>query len=121
MKFTSEDLAKAMGLEIGDRVKVKSAGGDSCVYKLNQDYSLSSNTVHIHLDSIIELDYEIIPKTKKVGELICNEVGCANCPLYKFLCRGQGSNDLYTILFNNYKDDKEIYDILKARLDKEVE
>lgn len=121
MKFTSEQLAKAMELKIGDRIKVNWQKGNK-IYKITEYYELrDQEDFYIRLTEIINQDYEILPRKKKVGELICNEVGCANCPLYNFLCRDQGSNDLYTILFNNYKDDKEIYDILKARLDKEVE
>lgn len=124
MKFTNNDLAKAMGLEIGDRVRVKCADGSSYIYKLNPDYSLSCNRIHIHLDSIIELDYEIIPRTKKVGELICRDICCADCPLRSIDCGGEGGNEsLYDKLEYTFVDmnDKEIYDILKSRLDKEVE
>lgn len=122
MKFTNNDLAKAMGLEIGDRVRVKCADGSSYIYKLNSDYSLSCNRVHIHLDSIIELDYEIIPRKKKVGDLICEDVACESCPLSD-CCFSSSSNSLFNNLEAWYEEhhDKEIYDILKSRLDKGVE
>lgn len=123
MKFTSEDLAKAMGFRIGDRIKVTGKNGKIYEYEVKPDYSLGSNEkIYISLDCIIDEEYEILPpKKKKVGDLICKEVGCTHCPLYKFMCRGNSSDDLYTILSNNYKDDKEAYDLLKARLDKEIE
>lgn len=124
MKFTNNDLAKAMGLEIGDRVRVRCADGSIYIYKLNSDYSLSYNRAHIHLDSIIELDYEIIPRTKKVGELICRDISCADCPLRAMDCGGERNDEsLYDKLECTFADinDKEIYDIVKSRLDKEAE
>lgn len=121
MKFTSEDLAKAMGLKIGDKIKVNWPKGNK-IYKITEYYELrDQEDFYIRLTEIINQDYEILPRKKKVGELICKEVGCTHCPLYKFMCRGNSSDDLYTILSNNYKDDKEAYDLLKARLDKEIE
>ena len=124
MKFTNSDLAKAMGLKIGDRVKVKSAVNDSAVYELDSSYCLSGNHIHIHLDSIIELDYEILPKKKKVGELLCKDVDCDTCPLRTLHCDAAYSDTLYKILERHFAEigikDKEIYNILKARLDKEM-
>ena len=119
MKFTSEDLAKAMGVKVGDRIKVNWQKGNK-IYKITEYYDLrDQEDFYIRLTEIINQDYEILPRKKKVGDLICKELNCVNCPLYKFLCKS--SDDLYTILFNNYKDDKEAYDFLKARLDKEIE
>lgn len=121
MKFTSADLAKAMGVKVGDIIKVNWPKGNK-IYKITEYYELrDQEDFYIRLTEIINQDYEILPRKKKVGELICKELNCVNCPLYKFLCRGKSSDDLYTILFNNYKDDKEAYDFLKARLDKEIE
>lgn len=121
MKFTSEDLAKAMGVKVGDIIKVNWSKGNK-IYKITEYYELrDQEDFYIRLIEIINQDYEILPRKKKVGELICKEVGCTHCPLYKFMCRGNSSDDLYTILSNNYKDDKEAYDLLKARLDKEIE
>lgn len=125
MRFTNNDLVKAMGLEIGDRVRVKCADGSSSIYKLNPDYSLSFNRVHIHLVDIIELDYEILPKkkaSKKVGDLLCSNSDCVNCPLRVINCKGFGNNTLYEKLKKSVEgSDNELYDILKARLDKEIE
>lgn len=121
MKFTSEDLAKSMGLKVGDKIIVNWPKGNK-IYKITEYYELrDQEDFYIRLTEIINQDYEILPRKKKVGELICKEVGCTHCPLYKFMCRGNSSDDLYTILSKNYKDDKEAYDLLKARLDKEVE
>ena len=90
--------------------------------KITEYYDLrDQEDFYIRLTEIINQDYEILPRKKKVGDLICKELNCVNCPFYKFPCEGKISDDLYTILFNNYKDDKEIYDILKTRLDKEIE
>lgn len=64
-----------------------------------------------------------IPKKKHVGDLKCEEFHkCENCP-FKYLSCGNKGNTLYEILglWLNRSNDKEIYTILKARLDKEVE
>ena len=61
---------------------------------------------------------------KHIGDLICRELKCENCPLHCTNCR---EVDIYNTLYENLEEhysffkDKEIYDILKKRLDKEVE
>jgi hypothetical protein len=128
MKFTSEDLMKAMGLSVGDRVKIHDD-----IYEVKQSVL---DTIYLRNDflddelkivDLIDLDYEILPRPKRVGDLECNH-DCSNCPLRIIpSCRGCGSKTLYKIL-ETYKtlskdDDKfdqEIYDLLKARLDKVV-
>lgn len=77
------------------------------------------------LRPILTGQYKIIkqPKKKHVGDLICKELECRNCPLYSINCdTGDSYSNLYKILEFHYKQfkDKEIYDLLKKRLDKEV-
>lgn len=122
MKFTSKELANAMGLKVGDRVKIKDSVGNSCVYELDSKYCLSGNYAHMNLDDIIELDYEILPKKKKIGDLFCSTIECVDCPLCAINCKGFGDDTLYEQLKKSVAEcDSELYDILRARLDKEVE
>lgn len=63
-----------------------------------------------------------LSKAKYVGDLECEDVDCNNCPLASIDCVGIHEN-LFGVLENwveKYKE-QELYEILKARLDKEVE
>ena len=75
-------------------------------------------------------DFEILPKPKRVGDLKCNEFDdCSKCPLRSIcsiLIYDVVDITFYEILEKYIKSgkssfDQEIYDFLKARLDKEVE
>jgi hypothetical protein len=135
MKFTSEDLMKAMSLQVGDRVKVYD-GEIEAIFEIKpnlllfrQDNEDIKNSNHIYaLYDILNLDYEILPRPKRVGELKCDYYkDCDDCPLRILFCDRQTDDEdtLYDILNrwnNEYVNfDQEIYDLLKARLDKEVE
>ena len=126
MKFTSEDLMKTMGLQVGDRVKIK-----NYIYVIDKDYiliheeGLASQYSYTSIRGLIDLDYEILPRPKRVGDLKCDKE-CNNCPLRALeSCNMFGRLTLYELLEKVYNDwenkDKEIYDLLKARLDKVVE
>ena len=123
-KFTNEDLIKTKkalveiirynteeiydnGVEIGYENPLQ----DEC-------YSISK--------ALEELE-RLLPKPKKVGDLMCKEQECRTCPI-RFICRENRhiNNTLYFNLELYKKDqsihyDQRIYDLLKARLDKEVE
>lgn len=129
MKFTSEDLMKAMGLNVGDRVKIAFTNFDLILeVKLDthlQLYDVKNDNYMDIMDVITDkLEYEILPRPKRVGDLTCNDFECPNCPLnyicnlcdYGFLLE----NSLFNILELFNCDDQEIHDLLKARLDKEV-
>ena len=139
MKFTSEDLMKAMGLSVGDRVKVKlGIGLDFLSNSKNYVVEIFKDTTgiimikndknqSIFLTNLIGYDFEILPRPKRVGDLLCKEciskLGCRECPI-QAICNGNWDNaTLYKIL-QYWKEsdsfDQEIYDLLKARLDKEV-
>ena len=131
MKFTSEDLMKAMGLAVGDRIKVSNSileivedcGYIMCVLI---GYENSIN----RLEHLIDINYEILPRPKRVGDLKCGEqdkITCIDCPIKSIcsLCDLGCRNTLYEFLEdykNHHKEsfDQEIYDLLKTRLDKEV-
>ena len=125
MKFTSEDLMKTMGLQIGDKVKI--VGGTSYEVVLYNDIlqikGIENQGVLLNLYSLLNVEFEILPKPKRVGDLKCvNECKCTKCPI-KTICNGAWETTLYKIL-DYWKDsdnfDQEIYDLLKTRLDKEV-
>lgn len=133
MKFTSEDLIKAMGLQVGDRVKVKGR-----IYVIDNLYALicmddkskeaEFDTLNITILVRDEINFEILSRPKRVGDLICDiQIKCNKCPL-KILCNSDYIDIMYVdTLYNilelfkkNENFDQEIYNLLKARLDKEV-
>lgn len=130
MKFTSEDLMKAMGLSVGDRIKV--ANDKTYTIITDDDVSIllkcDTRFEDTLLESIVDIDYEILPRPKRIGDMLCDDFeGCDyGCPLEWLCCNVKHIDhncdiSLYNVL-NIYKiDDQEIYDLLKARLDKEVE
>lgn len=146
MKFTSEDLMKAMGLQVGDRIKITMQfyGGlvKTGLYEITKFGSLKCLPNQDKKDYLIEfagckietlineaVDYEILPRPKRVGDLKCRDVceDCNKCPL-RIICSDYFDelNNFYKVL-EQYKVsagdlfDQEIYDLLKSRLDKVVE
>lgn len=124
MKFTSEMLMKAMGLQIGDTIKLN---GKTHTFTTKKDGTLICKNV---LKQLIDQEIEILPKPKRVGDLKCKNYKCAECPLRFSKCTDcdiayqyDDNATLYEILeaINVYLPDQEIYDLLKARLDKVVE
>ena len=137
MKFTSEDLMKAMGLQVGDRIRV---GNDILTVQMEKDVPVLKpkyksiecisleNINYLSLGFLVERDYEILQRPKRVGNLKCRDVceDCNKCPL-RIICSDYFDelNNFYQVL-EQYKVsagdlfDQEIYDLLKARLDKEV-
>lgn len=137
MKFTSEDLMKAMKLQVGDRVEIGKA-----IYKV--DYDKHSNDYYFkaletgrgdeNLYCVIDLklEYQILPKPKRVGDLKCEEIGqCKKCTL-QWLCNAHykysnskikfdRNRTLYQILASYNIEDFDVYKVFKDRLDKEVE
>ena len=129
MKFTSKDLMKAMSLQVGDRVKVTLMNNTTKIYEVIE-YINSFNekaiclTENKNIAYLLNIDYEILPRPKRVGDLKCDEK-CNSCPI-KIVCNIGTYNDdwsLYEVLKDTQVEncDQEIYDLLKARLDKEVE
>ena len=133
MKYTSEDLMKAMGLQVGDGVFVD----NKYKFRITEKFTLfafmlhptKSEVVEYPLSHLLGRNFEILPKPKRVGDLKCSGK-CSECPL-KMLCAISEKilivdGTLYDILKKETEVlglffDQEIYDLLKARLDKEVE
>ena len=130
MKYTSEMLMKAMGLNVGDTIKLN---GKTHTFTAKKDGALICKNV---LKQLIDQEFEVIPKPKRVGDLKCNNecfrnngqcpirAICSHCnlmrsdkTLYEFLEFYKDKKDKYA---NEVEFDQEIYDLLKARLDKEV-
>ena len=128
MKFTSEDLMKAMGLNVGDKIIVNENEKPS--YEVIKEQNIHKlKSIHFGttypLSYLINMNFEILPRPKRVGDLKCSQFDtCETCPL-QFICNLYDSpfndnNSLYNILTKIDVYDQEIHDLLKARLDKEV-
>lgn len=133
MKFTSEDLMKAMGLSIGDRVKVTFKDDTIEEYEIIK-YDNGNIILHDdfhgyddHVGYLLDNEIEILPRPKRVGDLKCEDCECVECHLRCLPHCNQldrAKETLFNILdgWNEYDTfDQEIHDLLKARLDKEVE
>jgi hypothetical protein len=130
MKYTSEDLMKAMGLQVGDKVKL-SAEYYTFIFKVklneyNKPYLLGEEKQSREITILLDQDFEILPRPKRVGQLTCREIkDCRTCPLW-WICfikineKDEMKTSLYEMLESFAVKDQEIYDLLKARLDKEV-
>lgn len=137
MKFTSEDLMKAMGLQVGDRVRIDTFDNtDFEVCKINNEMCIEEivlvddNEEIFTLTLMFNYDYQILPRPKRVGDLKCNGFDdCSKCPL-RTICEiimFNGDDITFYEILEKYKKsgkrsfDQEIYNLLKNRLDKEVE
>ena len=121
MNFTRrEELAKVLGIKIGDRIKFSKGGVADVIKNYQLDFHPEITGLHI----LVNEKFEILPRTNILGEKFCKELNCVKCPLNRLNCRAiRGDNSkLYEQLEGWYAifQDKELYDILKARLDKEV-
>ena len=116
-RLTSKDLAQAMGLKPGDKVKFDNGE----IAKVTEDYDLDFYPLKASLSVIIDEEFEILQPKKKIGDLFCDEISCEKCPLRAGYCRGLAHDSLYENLEQTFAEieDKEIYNILKSRLDKE--
>lgn len=125
MKFTSEDLLKVMGLKIGDVIKT-SVG---IIYEIVKDNNIiylypKNNDIRVieTAKCLINLEFEILPPVKKVGDMKCKDFKtCKECPL-RFIHYCYSENHRLFDTFKNLKkyDDKEIEAIIERRLNEEV-
>lgn len=121
MQLTRKVLIEALGLKPGDKITAKNWRK---ICTISDEYYLLSNDGWKYSPYILmDVEFEIVQPKKKIGDLICIDVGCKKCPLCAIQCKGGTRGTLYNTLeetFDDIKDD-EIYKILKARLDMEVE
>ena len=133
MKFTSEMLIKDMGLSIGDKIKVTFKDDTIEEYEIIK-YDNGNIILHDdfhgyddHIGYLLDNEIEILPRPKRVGDTLCKDCECEECHLRCLPHCNQldnGKKTLFNILdgWNEYNSfDQEIYDLLKARLDKVVE
>ena len=84
MKFTSEDLMKAMGLSVGDRIKYNDQ-----IWSIEKSeecqgawIGFTDGNRWFNIDSLINaMDFEILPRPKRVGDMKCKDFECAKCHL----------------------------------------
>lgn len=124
MKFTSKDLMSAMGLAVGDKIKFYNEVF-TIIENIPNYIGIENDTALYNIDILLNKDFEILPKPKRVGDLKCEEFECLECPL-RCICpwdeEQYEKETLYEVLkfLQVVKSDQEIHDLLKARLDKEV-
>lgn len=121
MKFTSEDLLNAMGLKIGDRIKVDLY---DVIFEIKRSLRLSHSLTTYDLTFLIDKEFEILPRRKILGNKLCRDFTCDKCPLKSFqFCRKShfANPTLYDLIEGLKTADEELYDFYKKRLDKEVE
>jgi hypothetical protein len=129
MRFTSKDLMTAMGLKKGDTICITATGllfSEDIICKVCSDNNsawLETKDSKISLDSLIGMEFDIIPDI--LGHALCMDTDCNKCPLRMLDCSDMNGDmmqdkTLYEILDyqNEFYPDKEIYDLVKARLDK---
>ena len=128
--YTSEMLMHSMGLSVGDRIKINNKD-NTYIIELNEYdepiYIEEYTKIKFPIADLLNKNVEILPTSKKVGDLKCEEIGGSiNCPL-RFICDCSVSTKnnltLYQILklkSDNSYQDKEIHDLLKNRLNKEI-
>lgn len=119
MRFTRKELAQAMGLKPGDKIRVWKT-----IFTINDEYSFISDNGYPASPAIfIDEEFEIVQAKKNVGEKLCMDFDCNKCPLFVINCDNSINSSLYEKLEQTFADvnDDELYNILKARLDKEVE
>lgn len=125
MKFTSKQLIEAMGLREEDVILCQDK---EYIIKENKLISKDEQDgigleIILGIDYLLDKDFEIIKKVRRIGELICKDIICRDCPLWIITCANKNNKSLYDNLEYIFKgsDDKELYDLLKSRLDKEIE
>lgn len=132
MKFTSENLLKSMGLQVGDEVEIIFPAHTE-TYTVCKD---SSGCIILHeidcdleedLGYLLDQEYKILLRQKRIGDTLCKDCECAECHLRCLPhCNplDNAKETLFNILdgWNKYDTfDQEIHDLLKARLYEEVE
>ena len=132
MKKTSKEFMEWLGLQVGDKVRVNLNKPEEIftITKLNDEIRIENENYCFSIKALFNTEYDIIPKPKRVGDTLCQNVECEKCPLRMVVgCENVPSKyTLYQCLEeikdcneNNNMFDQEIYDLLLARLDKVVE
>lgn len=126
MKFTSKDLAIAMGLSIGDKIKT-----DITTLEVKES---TFGTIYLEdiedgdeydLPELVDVKFEILPRPKRVGDLICEKIDCEICPMNMLNCLqyDQIDDTLYIRLkrWNEKFNEPVIYNLIKPMMDEVVQ
>jgi hypothetical protein len=70
MKFTSEDLMKAMGLSVGDKIKLNGRYYNIEINELSGLPVYANDKNYYNLIGLVDRDFEILPRPKRVEELV---------------------------------------------------
>ena len=98
MRFTKKDLVEAMGLKPGDKIKLKDCGNS---YTITNKYHIVNKYGEEFTPLIIcDAEFEIVTHMKKVGEMVCTDILCEGCPLYRITCMYKNDVTLYEALDN---------------------
>ena len=134
MRKTHKDLLEWLGLKVGDVIRLNNFPNKWIV--ANEEYITLDSKVDRYIDGVfkrvdqlpithlIGMEINILPKPERVGDLECSG-NCKNCPLMS-VCSWDSDyqgKKIYEVLdyeLTTIHDDQEIYNFLKARLDKEV-
>lgn len=141
MKFTEKDLLKAMGLEVGDLIRIKWDFGNSgfryCV--ITKDFAfqnIQTETKESISMMVGNCEYEKIKQPGTYGNLKCTtHIDCEICPLRMINCdlfidlkapsynsklKNIWKNIKESIKIREYEEDKDINRIIEQRLDQYI-
>ena len=95
IKFTNEDLLKAMGLEVGDLVRVTTTE-EIRIFQVTGEYEIrnirTGNSWNVGLLMGEDKSYEVIKQLGIYGNARCQiQIDCRNCPL-KFFTHEESNN-----------------------------
>lgn len=133
-KEYNEMISNFFGIKEGDTIKIKQdydfleakviKGEDNKLYLeiTGQTFSSTAHLTYFLLDE----EYEIVPKPKKLGEKKCGVNGCDACPLRMLDCLIDrvGEINLYEMLdevcdYRKISKESKVYKAFKEMLDSE--
>lgn len=133
MKKTSQEFMEWLGLKVGDRIACLDSRyifevikHENNIYLMCRNTNIETQFIHY----LLNIDFEILPQPKRVGDLKC-ESKCLSCPCI-YVCNEEVNavdKTLYEVLelgiatFTKIPEklNGAIYDVIKSQLDKEVE
>lgn len=134
MKKTTKEYLKFLGLKVGDKIKIKdqpnreyeivSRTGNEFSLIRRESHLLGAVMVNISLDYLLDKEYEIVQKPKKLGDKKCGGKECQECPLRMLDCVLDkfGTVTLYEMLddvckYREISKESNIYKAFKEMLD----
>ena len=127
MKVTTEQIMNMSDIKAGDRIIYH---GIEYTVKRTRDIQkyilVDPDGCTLTFGDLIDEEFQLIKPKKKVGETLCCEHFCEECPLRLLSCETVEADTLYEVLdetfinkgFSNAKN--PIYLAFKNELDKEV-